>query len=250
MRDEETIVIKAGADVVENVAKRIRTAGVRGLSTEKASELGVFNRLSFLLCAMHSSICAAYRIYGGVDYLLTEMGSKRHEIKKACCDFEAAYDKFVAFWRGYQTKEGVMEMNDEVEALFHQIMRWAQLPEDWQLGDVQHTDDDTDVLIKIDADEKLLKLHRATVESEAVGDVEEEYCVLRYEDGSKQQHCVERGMDRASAQMVAKRMSADDTAHIYTAAVLQTMTERRVDIMPIKAYKANKTIGNIRKVFK
>lgn len=245
-------VIEIPNVISENVREQVKTAGVRGLSLEKATELGCFDRISYLTCTFHACVCAAYRIFGQVDYLLSQMQSKRHEIKKACNDYEQAYDKFIRFWRdgGYQNAEGIKEMNSEIEALYHQVMKWAQLPEQWQLGEPQHLADATDVMLKVDMPDKLYKFHRTTVETESLADVEEDYCVTKLDVSEKRQVTVQVGMDKASAQMVAKRLSAEDPENIYTASMIQTFTERRTEIAPIKAYVNNKVAGSVRKVFR
>lgn len=250
MEYEEILEIPNG--IAEEAKECVKTAGVKGLSLEKATELGCFDRISYLTCVFHSCVCVAYRIFGQVDYLLTEMGGKRHEIKQACNKFEEACDKFIAFWKsgGYQTTEGIIEMNQEIETLYHQVMRWAQIPEVWQLGDPQHIEDDADVLLRVELPDKTYKFHRTLVDSEALADVEENYCVTKLSLKEQKQVTVEMDMDKASAQMVAKRLSAEDPENIYTASMLQTISEKRVEIAPVKAYKANKVVGSVRKVFK
>ena len=57
-------------------------------------------------------------------------------------------------------------------------------------------------------------------------------------------------MDKASAMMVAKRLSSDDEKNIYTASRVRDYTEKRVDVTPFKAYKANKVVGKLIKQFK
>ena len=57
-------------------------------------------------------------------------------------------------------------------------------------------------------------------------------------------------MDKASAMMVAKRLSADDTTNIYTASMVRDYMERKTEITPYKAYKANETVGRLTKMQK
>ena len=101
------------ASVIEDdVIKKIRTAGVRGLDFEKAKELGFFTRISNLLCVTHASIMAAYRVYGGVDYLLTEFGGRKNEIAREMNNFEKAFTKFINFWTDYYASGAAgIEMN-------------------------------------------------------------------------------------------------------------------------------------------
>jgi hypothetical protein len=201
---------------------------------------------------MHACICAAYRIYGGVDYLLTEIGAKRHEIKLVCNQFEKDFDRFLVFWarEGYQTSDGRLDMNKETEALYLNVMRWAQLPLSWSLGDPQHVEDAVDVVIKIEIGDRVLKFHRTVEKSEMLSDVEESWCVSRVDTQTLQQVVVEDGLDRGLAQMIAKRMSAEDADRVYTATKIETITERRIEACPIKAYIGGQTVGDVRKVFK
>lgn len=243
------MVIEIPNGISEHVREVVSSAGIRGLSTEAAQELGVFDRISYLICTMHACICAAYRVYGSVDVLLTEMGGRRHEIKRACNDFEKAVDRFMDFWRlgGYQTKEGAKEMGWEIENLYHQVMRWAQIPEEWSAGDPQHTKDVTDAVISAEINDKILRFHRTEVESEIISDVDEDWCVTVLDTKTKMQKTVEEHMDKASAQMVAKRISKDDPKNIYTASMMQTFTEKRTECCPVKAYMNGDVIGKIGK---
>ena len=54
-------------------------------------------------------------------------------------------------------------------------------------------------------------------------------------------------MDKASALMVAKRMSVDDPYNIYTASMVREQMVRSTVVTPFKAFKANETIGRITK---
>lgn len=250
MRNEEIINIENG--VTEQVKERVRTTGVSRLTIEQAQKLGVIDRISYLTCTMHACISAAYMVFGDIDNLLTQMGSKKHEIKRACNDLDTAFDKYLSFWRinKYQTREGSREMGAEVDALFHQLMRWAQIPEEWQPGDAQHTADDADVMLRVDTPDREYTFRRTTVESNPLEDVEETWCVTRFDPKEKTQTTVNVGMDKASAQMVAKRLSSEDTERIYTASIMQTISERRVDVLPMKAYRGNELVSDVRKVLR
>jgi hypothetical protein len=86
------------------------------LDFEKAKKLGFFTRISNLLCAAHASIMAAYRIYGGVDYLLSEFGGRKNEIAREMNVFEKAFTRFINFWTGYYAHGGAgREVNEETE---------------------------------------------------------------------------------------------------------------------------------------
>lgn len=249
MKNEEVIEITNA--ISEQVTTIIKTTGIYGLDIRKAQELGAIDRISNMLCLMHSCICVAYRIYGNVDYILETLHGKKHEINRACKQFEKDYERFINFWRRtYQTTEGAMEMNRETENLYHQVMRWAQLPELWQLGDSQHTEDETDVLVYVPLEDRDLKLHRTTIESEVLSEPDEKWCVTRIAPSHKQQTTVYVDIDKASAQMSAKRLSADDPDNIYTATILCTTDERRTDAIPMKAYIGGECIGKIGKEFR
>jgi hypothetical protein len=57
-------------------------------------------------------------------------------------------------------------------------------------------------------------------------------------------------MDKASAQMVAKRLSADDKENVYIASRILQYTQKVKEVLPEKAYRGNEVIGNTRKVLK
>lgn len=249
---KECLELVGNVVVSDGVEKKVRTVGVRGLDIEKAKELGVFNRISLLICAAHTSIMAAYRIYGGVDYLMQEAGARRHEISREMNSFEKSVDRFVSFWSGYYASgQSAIDMNDEVETLYHNIMSWAQLPESWQLGDAQHTEVSKEVAIKISRkDERDLFFHKSVVDSELLEDVKESWCVTKYDERTKEHTTCEAGMDKASAMMVAKRMSAEDASAIYTASVVNEFVEKRTEVTPYKCYKSNETVGKLKKLVK
>ena len=96
----------------------------------------------------------------------------------------------------------------------------------------------------------MLRFHRSVVESKIVSDVKESWMVTRFNRKTHNQVSVEENMDKASAQMVAKRMSEEDPENIYTASCVREYTQKVTEVLPSKAFKANKTVGTIRKVFK
>ena len=246
------IEIHESVDVENDVTKRIRTTGVKGLSFDNARKLGFFTRISNLLCVTHATIMAAHRIYGGVDYMLSEFGGRRNDIAKAMSDYERAFEKFVNFWTSYYAHgSAAREVNDETETLYRRIMEWAQLPYEWNLGDQQRTEDNgLDVAIRIDIDDKVYTFRNTVLNDETIGDVKEYWCVTKYDTKMHTQTCVEENMDKASAMMVAKRLSADDPANVYTASVVQERVKKETVITPYKAYKFNETVGRLMKVQK
>lgn len=247
-RDE---VIEIPNGVSEQVRGILQRTGIKGLNLDNAEELGAIDRISYMLCLMHACISAGYRVYGMVDYMLEMLHGKKHEISRACNQFEKDYKRFMDFWRqNYQSAEAIQDMNRETEDLYHQVMRWALLPEKWELGDPIHAVDDTDVVIRVETEKSELKFKRSTVESETEVEPEESWCVTKLTMADKKQMTVYENMDKASAQMSAKRLSADDPENIYTATILQTFNERRTDALPMKVYMAGEVVGRIGQEFK
>lgn len=239
----------------EAIRKRIQHVGVKGLDIDKAEELGLMSRISNLLCAMHCLTMASNNIYGEVNALFDLARIKKHEIKRACQEFQQAYDRWYKFWREYQTVGGVQEMNREAEDLVEQYMRWAGLPVRWELGQPQDAPRDTEPLIEIDRDEddRIWRVYRDVAESEPIEDDEterEEWAVFSSErpEGKETMTCVERGIGKADVQMVAKRMSAADPDRLYTANRLQVVKERRLEVIPVKAFLGGQAIGSVKSV--
>lgn len=250
---DERVELKESVTVEKDVEKRVKTVGIRGLDMQKARELGVFQRISYLLCVMHSSVMAAYRIYGDVDCMLSDFGGRKNEISKAMGDFEKAFDRFVGFWTDYYVRDGDAwrEVGNDTESLFHNIMRWASLPETWQLGERQRLDDKLDVAISmIDEDGDRLTFNKCVVNEKVEGESHESWCVTKYDKISRLQTVVNSNMDKASAMMVAKRLSNDDERRIYTANLVRDVVERRTEITPYKSYKGNQAVGTIKKKIK
>jgi hypothetical protein len=252
MEEKGILELKESSVIADDIEKKIRTVGVRGLDFEKAKELGLFNRISNLLCATHASVMAAYRIYGGVDYLLSEFGGRKNEINREMNNFEKAFTKFINFWTDYYAHGGAgREVNEETEVLYRRIMEWAQLPYQWELGDKQRVDDNgLDVAIRMDVDDKQYTFRKTVLDGETVGESDETWCVTKYDVLEHKQTTVEDNMDKASAMMVAKLLSADDTTNIYTASMVRDYMERKTEITPYKAYKANETVGRLTKMQK
>ena len=251
MRNELALSVGevVSVDAVKGCVGRHR---VRYFDMARAQELGLFSRVSTLLCAMYGLTAVAWRIYGEVDYWFSVAGCKRHEIKKACSDFEKEYDAWYRFWRSYQTVQGVQDLNAESEDLFMQYMRWIGIPVSWKLGDDQHLPAETEPLIEVDRGEKIWRLYRDVAERERVGDTEESWCVMVADSdgGSHVMRSVETGMDRSSAQMSAKRMSANDPSRLYFAYKTETFTERRTEAVPYKAYEGGNVVGSIKRVIR
>ena len=245
------IELKESGVVVDDVEKKLRTTGVRGLDFEKARELGFFNRISNLLCAMHASVMAGFRIYGGVDYLLSEFNGRRNEIQREMNAFEKAFARFTNFWTDYYAHgDANREVNDETETLYRRIMDWAQLPFEWCLGDKQRVDDNNNIeqAIRVDVDGKQYTFYKTILKGDTIGEQQESWCVTKYDTSLHKQVTIEKNMDKASAMMVAKRLSNEDKDNIYTAGIVRDYVEKKTDITPFKAYKANETIGSLMKV--
>lgn len=241
----ENVEIVGSVNVADDVQKRIKTTGVRGLDIEKARELGLFQRIANLLCVSHATIAAAYRVYGGVDYLVSEINARKNDIAHEMNNFERAFDKFMKFWTDYYSngKTG-KEVSFETENLYHHIMEWMQMPESWQLGEPQRTDCDKELAIRIDTNEKVYTFHKASLNNEIV-DSRETWGVMCYDTHTNKQTCVNAEMDKASALMVAKRLSNENQGNIYTASIIRDVVEKRTDVIPFKAFRANETIGKL-----
>lgn len=243
---KENIEISGAATIESNVVERIKTTGVRGLDFEKAKELGVFQRIANLLCVTHASIMAAYRIYGGVDYLIDQLNARKNEIAKEMNVFDKAFERFVRFWTEYYAngKSG-KEVNMETERLYRKIMDWMEMPEEWQLGDDQRTQPKDDVVVSIDMpDERVLNLRKTNINENTIVN-NETWGVLGYNPKTSKQTSINVDMDKGSAMMVAKRLSNENKDNIYTAAIIRDVKETRTEIMPYKSYMANKTIGKL-----
>ena len=251
MNKEEVIEMKPTEADVTKVKALIRQNHSQGLDTKRAEELGIFRRISFLTCAASTLFHTSYCITQQIQDLFELAGSKRHEVKRELDAMQKAYDRFVKFFRGYQTSDGLKEMNEDVEQFYHQYMRWCNLPEQWELGDNQLTEPETDPLILIDKADKELRFYRSVLEAEDLTEEEVEYCVTKYNPATSTQEKVEdKGLDKSYAQMVAKRYSANDPDGIYTASKLVTKEQRITEIYPLKAYENGELVGSYRKVIK
>lgn len=235
----------------QEVYSKVKTTGIRGLDIEKAKELGVFDRIANTLCAVHSTIVAAYRIYGDVDYLLSEIGGKKNDIAKAMNDYERAYARFFSFWtRYYSDNHSNKDMNDDIEALYHHIMEWAELPENWQLGDEQKKER-ANIAIKLNLGAKdTLYLHNSVVETKQLTEPIEEWCVTKINIKTRKQTTVNVGLDKTDALFSAKRLSANDAENVYTASMIIKKQEETINVSPFKAFCNNKTIGKVKSITK
>ena len=243
---KENVEIVGSVDVADDIKKRVQTTGVRGLDMEKAQEYGIFQRIANLLCVTHASIMAAYRIYGGVDYLIDQLNARKNEIAREMNMFDKAFDRFVKFWTGYYAsgKSGA-EVNFETENLYHKIMEWMQMPETWQLGEEQRTESKSDACIRVDLpNERVFTFHKASLNEEIL-DSKECWGVLCYDPKNNTQTSVNTNMDKGSAMMVAKRLSDENKENIYTAAIIRDVVEKRTEVVPFKAYMANETAGKL-----
>lgn len=243
---EENLEIVGGVEIAADIQHRIKTTGVRGLSLEKAQELGVFQRIANLLSVTHTSIMAAYRVYGGVDYLIDQLNARNREIAREMNIFDKAFDRFIRFWTDYYAKDkSGKEVSYETENLYHRIMEWMQMPETWQLGEPQRTEREKDLAIKIDIpNERVFTFYKAELNHETV-DSKETWGVLCYDPKTNKQTSVNTNMDKASAMMVAKRLSAENPDCIYLASIIRDVVEKRTEVLPFKAFRNNETVGKL-----
>lgn len=249
----DNVIEHVGADeIAKDVQKRIKNVGVRGLSIEKAKELGVYDRISKLLTAYHATMMAGYRIYGNAYALLSSFGGAKNEIAKSCNQLDRAYEKFISFWTMYYSNTyGNNEMGRESEKLYHNIMRWAQLPLAWNLGDKQRTDETTDVVIVIEDEDEERNINITTsVTNEETNVIKESWCVTKFNAQTLCQECVETGLDKATALMVAKRMSDNDKESVYTASQLLDVEKKETIVTPFRAFQANNQVGRSKNVLK
>ncbi len=242
--DNRKIELHCSVDVEKDVERRIKNVGVRGLRIDVAKEMGVFNRISMMLCVMHASVAAAYRAFGNIEALIDSFGGKKNDIAKACSDFHKSYEKWLKFWSNYYADENsVGSINNETEALYHEIMRWAQVPEVWHLGDDQRLHDDTDVVIKIeDVFDSVLKFYQCTIDKN-VNTVDESWCVMKYDTHLQKQYCIETDVDKSSALMIAKRMSADDPSNVYVTSQVIDIEKEETVITPFKTFVNSMEVG-------
>ena len=238
--------IVGGVKIADDIKNKVQTTGIRGLDIEKAQELGVFKRLANLFCVIHASIMAAYRVYGGVEYMLDQMNARKNEIAKEMNAFEKAYDHFVRFWTDYYAKGKTgKEVAFETENLYHKIMEWMQMPEAWQLGDEQRTPCGKDLAIRVDMpNEKVFTFYKTELSNDVI-ESNETWGVLCYDPQTNIQVCENADMDKASAMMVAKRLSVENPTKIYSVSIIRNVLERKTEVVPFKAVKNNETIGKL-----
>lgn len=248
MKKYETIELVCKAEIEESVRKRIATTGVRGLSLEKAQELGLFKRISLMLSAMELTFAAGRKIFKNVDEMLEELGVRKKDMAKACNEYEKAVHKFLGFWKEFAAKNySQIDKQDDEYELYRNIMRWAMLPVDWSLGEeqlVRESDVDSSIVIDDEESESILRLSKSVAGEEVIS-YKESWCVTRYDVETKKQECVYFDMDKASALMTAKRLSDDDKESIYAASQVLDVTKREAIVTPAKAFKANETVGKV-----
>lgn len=250
MKNEQVINNTPSPADVKKVMSLIRQHGVGALDTKKAEELGLFSRISFLVCAMHCLYTTAFRLQGEVDNLFDAAGARRHAIKMELENLAKAYDRFFRFFREFQTMDGVREMNEESEEFYHQFMRWCKLPELWALGDPQEVPTETDPMVRVSLPDKDLNFYTTVIDTESIEEPEESYCVTKYDRKARSQETVEDNVDKAYAQMVAKRMSANDPDAVYTATKVVEKTERRTIAIPLKVFIGGEMAGSYREIIK
>ena len=247
---EEVIELEGVADVAKDITHRMKNTGIRGINVDVATELGVFERIANLLSATHSTILAAYIIYGWVDYIFSDLGARKNEIAQEMNNFEKAVKKHLGFWSSFYNNKH-KDTNDvgfQAERLATMIMRWMELPETWEVGGEQRTHPDISTAIRIHLQDDVYTVHRSSTDK-SVEITEETWAVLKFDPATNKQNSIHTNMDKASAMMVAKRLSAEDTESIYTVGLVQGIVEKRLDVTPVKAFKNNETIGKITKQF-
>lgn len=250
---KEKIELVGSVEIADDVQNKVKTVGVRGLNFDKAKELGVFQRIGNLLSVMHATLSASNMIYGHASSLMDDLHGRRNEIAREMNMFEKSYERFLNFWTNYYANgSSGKEVRHETENLYHRIMDWAQIPESWQLGEPQRTSSyDTSVAIRIDSreDNRVYTFRSCSLNHNTLKE-EETWGVLQYDTQSDKQVVVHSDVDKSSALMIAKRMSADDNSKIYTAAIIRDVTESRTEVSPFKSFRAGIMIGNVMNVEK
>ena len=242
--ERESLEIVGGVEVADDIEKRVRTTGVRGLDYEKAQELGVFQRIANLLCVIHSTIMAAYRVYGGIDYLIEQINARKNEISREMNIFDKSFDRFINFWtKYYSSSANGREVTYETERLYHKIMDWMQMPESWQLGEKQRLERKNANIKVLMPDGKLLYFFKTETNKNTEETQDETWCVCRYDKDKCNQIVVNDNMDKASALMVAKRLSDDDKENLYLACIVRDVVDTHTDIIPFKVFRNNDVVG-------
>lgn len=242
--NNEKFEIVGSVEVSKDIEHRIRTTGVRGLDFEKATELGVFQRIANLLCVTHASIMAAYRIYGGVDYLIDQLNARKNDIAREMNVFDKSFERFVNFWTKYYShKDSGIEVNFETERLYHKIMEWMQMPESWQLGEKQRTSASYDVCMHaILPDNKVFNFYTTEINDKTIVEEEKTYGVFYYDAKTKNQTSINTGLDKEKAIIVAQHLSEENPQNIYFVSEIRKVIENKRKITPVKAFMANQTI--------
>lgn len=97
----DNVEIVGSVEVAEGIKNKVKTTGVRGLNADEANKLGVFARMSNLLCVTHVTVMAAYRVFGEFDYLVDKLHARKNEINHEMNLFDKAIDRFIKFWTNY-----------------------------------------------------------------------------------------------------------------------------------------------------
>lgn len=252
MNEEYIMQLASAEKLTKNVSGIVRVTGIKDLNMESATKLGFYDRIGNLIALMTTAVAAADMVYDNINYLLMEFGHKKHEIKKNCTDYEKAFNRFYNFWmrEEYLDKSQQPEIEQDCEELYHMLMRWGRLPENWQLGDEQRIDVDTDVLIKVDAGDRFINFRHSIDMREDIEAPDERWCVTRVNRADETQFVIYDRMSKADANMVAKRMSAEDADNYYTASVIKTSVQRITETTPMRIYLNNENVGDVKQFFK
>lgn len=244
------ITLPEASVISGDVERKISSVHVEGLSLEKARELGFFSRISNLLCLIHVTSRVSFRIFGSVESLLRDGAGYKHEIAREMNLLEKAYKRFFNFWTGYYASGNAgVEANEDSEHLFRLCMDWAKLPYNWTLGDPQRIQEKIDnTVLCVNYKDRALDFNTTILSEETIGDVEETWCVTKYDPREFKQVTVETDMDKASAVMVAKRLSQEDDKCIYTASVIQTRTVKQEIVKPSEAYFYGNNVGKVEEI--
>lgn len=249
---KEHLELNGGVEISKSIEHKIKRVGVTGLDFQKAKDLGFFERISHLLSLVYATNMAAYMIFGEIDYMLSSINGRKHEIAKTLGRYEKAVDHLVSFFTDYYNgKDARKDMSMDTENLYRNLMKWANLPMRWELGDGQFVEDaDDDLSIRIVKGEDEYRFYKSLMDVENIEEPKESWCVTQYDLREKTQKTVHTDMDKASAMMVGKRCSAVDKDNIYTASLMRDIVEKRTEVTPFKVFKGGETIGKVIKTSK
>lgn len=109
---------------------------------EKCNALGVMGRLNELLSAAHMLQCVASNLHGEAEDLMREYGLHLGDIKRAhSAHVKASDNYFKLFASLITTKESTNDLFADIEAYERGFREWAKIPQGWQPGITNETEE-------------------------------------------------------------------------------------------------------------